>query len=97
MSVAHELRPEPQRMTATEALLSQAAAVTPEEVHAARLAIVSARECIRPLDRTNMLEGDGRAGRVLLADDRPSHWSGTAPGPSCAIRSRRLLERTDPT
>jgi hypothetical protein len=83
-------------LSATEALLAQAAAVTPAEVHAARLALIyTGGDVVKPLDRTLLTSGTGCAGRTLLGGSRPGTW-GDVPGPSAAIRSARLL-KTPPT
>lgn len=83
------------QLSATEALLAQAAAATSSEVHVARLALIgTGGHCVRPMDRTLLLAGDGTAGRTLLAGDRPAAWAPGA-GPSCAIRSCRLLKATE--
>lgn len=84
--------PGARQLSATEALLSQAAAVTPAEVHTARLALIAAvGAAVKPMDRTTLTAGDGTAGRQLLGGPRVTGpWADT-PGPSCAIRSSRLL------
>lgn len=70
-------------MTATDALLSAAAATTRAEMHTARLALINAGGgVLRAPDTTSLLAGDGTAGRDLLG----------GPG-SIAIRSSRLQTR----
>ena len=82
-------------LSATEALLAQAAATSPIEVLTARLSLIATGlAAVRPMDRSLLTAGDGHAGRQLLADDRPTSPAG--PGPSCAIRSSRLYRATGP-
>lgn len=79
-------------LSATEALLSQAAALTPAEAHTARLALIAAAgKAMTAVDRSVLVAGDGSAGNELLGGVRPGAWAGV--GPSCAIRSSRLLTR----
>lgn len=85
------------QLSVTEALLAQAAAESPAEVHAARLALISSGGHVtRPMDRTLLASGDGTAGNELLGGARqPAHgWPADA-GPSCAVRSYRLLQAAD--
>jgi hypothetical protein len=79
-------------LTPTEALLAQAAAVTPAEVHAARLSLIAtAGAMTRELDTTLLVAGDGRAGNTLLGGPRrAAHFQTRS---SCAIRSCTLLRR----
>jgi hypothetical protein len=79
------------RLTATEALLAQAAAQTPAEAQAARLALIATGAAMmRPLDTTVLVAGDGSAGRELLASaprgDLVPQWP-------IARRSRLLTAR----
>jgi len=86
------------KVSATEALLSQTAAVTPAEVHAARLALIATGAgASRPLDRSGVrpVVGDGGAGTVLLGSRNLGGWL-VGPGPSCAARSSALLVRDAP-
>lgn len=82
-------------LSPTEALLSQAAAVSGHEVHLSRLALI---ECggavVTEIDKALLVAGDGTAGQQLLGGPRPSPWPSRS---SCAIRSSRLLRReSDP-
>ncbi|UJP39357.1 hypothetical protein [Cellulomonas palmilytica] len=57
----------PARLTPTDALLALAAAQSPAEVNAARLALIETGSAmLRPLDRRGVLVGDGTAGHLLL-------------------------------
>ncbi|AEI11850.1 hypothetical protein [Cellulomonas gilvus] len=83
--------PEHGRVTATEALLSQAAAVTPEETFTARQSLVATGGAMSvPLDRALLVAGDGTAGHGLLAGPPAfvdeGFWS-------IARRSRELASR----
>lgn len=56
------------RLSATEAVLSLAAAQSGAEVHASRLALIeSGPAMLRPLDTSDLVAGDGSAGHTLLA------------------------------
>lgn len=71
------------KLTATEAVLAAAAATTPEEMHAARLALIATGSAVtRNLDRSHMVAGTGLAGRRLLGI-----------GGSCARRTTVLQAR----
>lgn len=55
------------RLSGTDALLSIAAAITPQERHTARLALIATGpDLITRLDTTGLITGDGTAGRHLL-------------------------------
>lgn len=83
------------RVSATEALLAQAAAVTPAEAHTARLALIGCGgEVVKPLDRSLLVVGDGAAGQRLLAGDPLAARLGH-PGPSVARRSYQLVQRME--
>lgn len=82
---------EAQPLSATEALLAQAAAETSVEVLTARLHLIATGSAvIKPMDRTLLVSGDGTAGHGLLGGERHGVWL-EGPGPSCAIRSYRLI------
>lgn len=78
-------------LSATEALLAQAAAETSVEVLTARLHLIATGGAVtKPMDRTLLVAGDGTAGHTLLGGERPGVWT-PGPGASCAIRSSRLI------
>lgn len=83
-------------LTATEAVLSQAAALTGAEIHQARLALIATGGAVTTeIDTADLIAGDGTAGRLLLGGPRPGPWPSRS---SCAIRSSTLLRReADPS
>lgn len=94
------------RLSATEALLSCAAAETAVEMLAARMALIeNAGGALAAPDTRLLLAGDGTAGRHLLGENppRPALPGRTPPPPdspwtrfardSCALRSSRLQTR----
>lgn len=80
-------------LTATEALLSVAAAETAAERHLARLALIATGgDVVRPLDLGHLTAGDGTAGHRLLGGGPRVRVAGHHVGPSTAIRSRNIAE-----
>lgn len=75
-------------LTATDALLSAAAATTEAEMHAARLALIATgADVLKGLDYASLVSGTGTAGRRLLGG------TGTVPADTTARRSSRLQVR----
>lgn len=71
-------------LTPTEAVLAAAAATTPAEMHAARMALIATGDGLMTrLDRSLVVSGDGTAGRRLLGGI----------GGSCAARTTVLEAR----
>ncbi|WP_182112906.1 hypothetical protein [Actinotalea sp. JY-7876] len=75
-------------LSSTDALLACAAATSRAEMHAARMALVQTGSgVLRDIDRTALAQGDGTAGRHLLAE------LGGVYVDSAAARSSRLQVR----
>ncbi|MGN8245264.1 hypothetical protein ACTHAM_002383 [Cellulomonas soli] len=78
-------------LTATDALLSMAAAVTPAELHAAHLALIATgHQVLTEPDTADLHVGAGTAGQTLLGGPRPGPWPVHM---SCAKRAYRLVSR----
>lgn len=76
------------RLNATDAVLACAAAETPEEMHAARFAVISnGVGMLADIDRSSVVSGDGTAGAYLLGG------TGFAPADGSARRAMRLQVR----
>jgi hypothetical protein len=83
------------RLTATDAVLSCAAAQTREELHLARLALIdTGRAVLTDLDRGSLVSGTGDAGRYLLGGS--GHPSDTTARRSSRLQVRLLARLARP-